>query len=239
MNKVPLISYFESYEDMSRAACQFLLDEIGLNKRNVLGAATGYSPQLLYAMLCEDLLNRQELLNDLFIVQLDEWLGISDTDNRSCRHYLLKHLIFPLSLYSDRFISIDGKSCEDGLILTQTLSQMQGVKMNLCVLGLGANGHLALNEPGSEMDSIARVVELEDRTKEHSMLHSKFDKPSKGITVGIEEILRSDCILLLVTGDDKKQAFKNLIDKKDPSKNPSSYLHFHNNVHCFVDKSSI
>ena len=111
--------------------------------------------------------------------------------------------------------------------------------MDICILGLGKNGHLALNEPGSKLNDPCRIVDLDIPSKTHKMLQNTDQNVLQGITVGIKEILESKELVLLVSGPEKKKAFNKLIDKAPIENFPASAIYQHNNWKCFVDKSSV
>ena len=110
--------------------------------------------------------------------------------------------------------------------------------LDLTMLGLGGNGHLGLNEPGSELDSVTRVVQLTPETGGHTTSYGS-DKPATwGITLGVDTLLASDEIWLLVTGAHKAEILaRTMTDDIGPDV-PATFLRTHPNVTVFVDDAA-
>jgi 6-phosphogluconolactonase/glucosamine-6-phosphate isomerase/deaminase len=110
--------------------------------------------------------------------------------------------------------------------------------VDLMVLGLGANGHLGLNEPGSAYDSETRVVALADETIQGLASYGTMSTTTWGITVGIAEILASREAWLLVSGEHKAQILRRTLVGPVDSDVPASYLRMHSNVIVWVDEAA-
>lgn len=110
--------------------------------------------------------------------------------------------------------------------------------VNLCILGLGTNGHLGLNEPGSLHDSTTRVVALADETMAALSHYGATSSTTWGMTIGISEILASDEAWLLVSGEHKAQILRRTLVGPVDTDVPASYLRFHQNVIVWVDEAA-
>ena len=108
--------------------------------------------------------------------------------------------------------------------------------IDICILGLGANGHLALNEPAAQLEPQAHVASLSEESLQHPMIASLEQKPSYGLTLGMEEILSSRLIIMLVSGKGKKQIAELFLKGKVSTELPASFLWQHPNVECLVDR---
>ncbi|HUH46008.1 MAG TPA: 6-phosphogluconolactonase, partial [Arenibacter sp.] len=111
--------------------------------------------------------------------------------------------------------------------------------IDVCILGMGKNGHLGFNEPANFLTPECHIAELSQTSLMHSMTDSMAYKPNYGLTLGMANILQSKKIILLLTGPGKNQAVKGLLKKEISSVLPASFLWLHPNVHCYMDKSSI
>jgi galactosamine-6-phosphate isomerase len=152
---------------------------------------------------------------------------------------LQKHLIGPLQITRDRYISFKSnpedpeaecKRIHDDLIKYGPI--------DICILGLGMNGHLALNEPESYLEPEAHVARLSASSLTHPMIGSEGIKPSYGLTLGMSEILHSSLILLLISGSKKKDITSSFLNGKISTTLPATMLKLHANTVCLVDKEA-
>ncbi len=112
--------------------------------------------------------------------------------------------------------------------------------IDCCVLGLGLNGHLALNEPAPELQTnFHRAAGLTDSTLQHSMVTAMGQRPSYGLTLGMADIFQSRLILLLVSGAAKKKITLELLDRRVTTDLPASFLWLHPNTICLLDKDTV
>ena len=112
--------------------------------------------------------------------------------------------------------------------------------LDLQVLGLGVNGHIGFNEPGTPFDTRTHVIELDDSTRKANarFFDSIDDVPTHAITMGIETIMESKHILLLASGDGKKEAVYRLLNGEETPDFPASILHHHPNVTVILDRDA-
>ena len=111
--------------------------------------------------------------------------------------------------------------------------------LDLTVLGLGGNGHLGLNEPGSAADGLTRVVSLARPTKDAATeKYGSLVQPEYGMTIGMRQILASREIWLLVTGSHKAKILRRVLSDPIGSEVPASFLRSHPNVTVFADESA-
>lgn len=227
------------YETMSQASFKMLVTNLAQGTNQLLCAATGYSPQGLYAKLGAANLSQPALFQTLKIIKLDEWGGIAETDKSSCESFISKYLLEPLQIPEERYISFrsNPKNPQEECFRIQEQLNHQG-PIDLCVLGLGKNGHLGFNEPGEILNPHCHIASLTTTSLNHTMVNDKKVKPTYGLTLGMADIMKSKKIILLVTGADKKEVISQLLTKKVSTQLPASLLWLHPNVHCFIDKSA-
>ena len=231
--------YLKNYTELSKRVGEDVISIIQNMDSCFIGLATGYSPQMLYEYISKKLIDLPELTEKITAIQLDEWLGLNNGEIGSCQKYINDKVIIPWKLKEEQCITIDGSIGNEQNAVEDLTSYLNARRMNVCILGLGTNGHLALNEPESSIDSTCRIVTLAPSSKEHDMLKNSEAKINKGITVGLKEIMESDEIKLLITGEQKKEAYFRLKKKEDPSSFPASLILQHKNWTCYVDESSI
>jgi galactosamine-6-phosphate isomerase len=228
------------YNEMSHSAAGDIAGEIRMKPALWLCAATGYSPRGTYRELVAKHQRGEIRCDALGIVKLDEWWGIPEGGPGSCEAYLNKELLSPLGLSRERYISFnsDARDPEQECLRVQdTLTETGPV--DICLLGLGKNGHLGLNEPASSLSPYCHVSRLAAGSKQHAMLASLEEKPGTGLTLGMADILRARRILLLICGEGKEEAFKAFMQQKIYPGLPVSMLWMHPDVRCYVDASSV
>jgi len=231
-----LVTYCSDYQEMSGNAASIVLEEIQKKPGLLLCAATGSSPEGLYRELAATADRTPELFNRLRILKLDEWGGVPENHPVTCEYFIQNIILKPLRIPTDRYISFasdpESLELESGRIRSCILSEGP---IDICILGLGKNGHLGLNEPAPRLEPYSHVTELTDTSLEHSMIASLEHKPSYGLTLGMQEILSSGKIIMLVAGRGKKEVAENLMEGKISTQLPASFLWLHPNVECLVD----
>ncbi|TVP88321.1 MAG: glucosamine-6-phosphate deaminase [Alkalicoccus sp.] len=228
------------YEDMSLKAWEVLQHK--LPRIQVLGLATGGTPVGMYDHLIKAVQNKQADVSHLHTVNLDEYIGLSTCDPNSYYMFMKEKLFGPLGLPEDKVHlphgdaenpQAEGKRYED---LIQSLG---GV--DLQVLGIGKNGHIGFNEPGSEMDGRTSVVQLASSTVEANarFFENEEEVPKTAITMGIGTILEAGEILLLASGKNKAHAVKCMIEGEVTSYCPASALQKHPKVTVVADREAL
>jgi len=228
------IAEFEEIDQMGQKAFSIVMDEIEHNPQLLLCAATGSSPLPLYRNLAEEAKKRAAVFDQLRVLPLDEWVGLSSSDG-SCNAFLQKHILGPLNITQERYFRFNAaaEDLKEECLRIQALVKVQG-PIDLCILGLGKNGHLGFNEPADELQPHCHIADLAVQSQQHSMILDSSIKPTQGITLGIQDILSSKRILLLVSGSGKEEAKKKLLSGDITSQCPASLLWKHHNVDCLV-----
>lgn len=229
----------DSNESLSREAASLILKKIKQKNNAVLCAATGNSPTETYALLKQSFDRQPGLFSNLTIIKLDEWGGVPMDDPGTCESYLQFHLIGPLKIEEDRYISFDSNpdnTVEECLRIQEKLNETGPI--DICILGLGMNGHLALNEPGEFLEAYVHVAKLSESSLTHSMIGDMKMKPSYGLTLGMADILQSALILIIIRGTGKKKITADFLNRNISTKLPASFLWLHPNAVCLIDKEA-
>ena len=207
------------------------------NESLLLCAATGSSPTKTYELLAAESTINPKPFSRLRVIKLDEWGGIQMTDTGSCEYYLQQHVIRPLAITNERYFSFqsDNENPERETRRIQQILEEQG-PIDICILGIGVNGHIALNEPASFLQPHCHVATLADTSLQHPMISGK--KPRYGLTLGMADILQSKKIILLISGAKKKEITQTFLSARISTEIPASFLWLHPNVICLVDKEA-
>ncbi len=234
------IKLVSSYEELSIKSKDLIIEHIKKKNDLLLCAASGDSPTGTYQLLASEYQKNRELFSGLNVIKLDEWGGISMDQSGTCESYLQEHLVQPLQISESRYISF--KSNPDNP-KEECASVQEKLKktgpIDLCILGLGSNGHLALNEPGEFLQPYCHATELAPSSLEHSMTTEMESKPTYGLTLGMADILNSKKILMLISGSKKKEIVKQFLSQKVTTNLPASFLWLHPNVICLIEKDTI
>ncbi len=150
-------------------------------------------------------------------------------------HYLVEKIhqqqVDVSQLISFHSEEINETECER---VTNLIARKGG--LDLCVLGLGKNGHLGLNEPGESLQPACHISQLDARTQQHEMLKTADRPVTRGITLGLKDILNAREVLLLVTGEGKQDATERFLTAKVSTAIPASFLWLHNYFTCMIDE---
>lgn len=236
----------ETYEEMSIRGAEIVSDLIkektSSGSQCTLGLATGSTPLGLYRNLIR--MNRSGVI-DFSVVRtfnLDEYLGLDPSDERSYHSFMRKHLFDHINIRAENIHIPEGcspdplKTCRK---YEETIREAGGVDLQL--LGMGGNGHIGFNEPGSGFDSLTRVVELAPRTIEDNsrFFDSPEEVPEKAVTMGISTILRARRILFLVNGEAKARALSEALYGPVTEELPASALRNHPRVTLICDRRAM
>ena len=207
------VQQYNSYEELSEAAADFVLNRLAGTHNRMLCAATGGSPTGMYAALAK---RKSELdITNLKILKLDEWYQLPMDVDGTCEAYLQRHLLQPLSIPSSNYIAFNSMADDPARECKRIQDAISGEgPIDVCILGIGMNGHLALNEPAEELNPDVHLGELAHSSRSHPMISESKYRPTHGFTLGMGDILKARTIILLVHGRKKKTIFSKLMNKK-------------------------
>lgn len=203
--------------------------------RNVMVAA-GNTPLTVYGLIAR----RRLLLSHLNIFALDEYVGVPSDEPRNCANLLRRHVIEAWDVPPGQYftISSDPAEASASIVRHERLIDQEG-GLDIIVLGLGQNGHLGFNEPGSDPDSRARVIPLEASSVEAN--RKWFDNdyaPAAGATVGLKTILGARRVLLVAYGPHKAAAVRAMTRGPIGPDCPASFLRNHPDAWVFLDAAA-
>ena len=233
------IDVADSYEAMSRRAARFIGQQVVVTPDLLLCAATGGSPTGTYAGLAALAATDEQRFAHLRVIKLDEWTGIAMDNAATCEHYVQQHVVGPLGIDADRYMAFQSDAAEPEAECRRVGRWLQqSGPIDLCILGLGANGHLALNEPGDSLQPFAHRATLAETSKEHAMLGAAGQPVTCGLTLGMADILGARRIVFLVSGSHKRELFSTFLQRRVSTRFPASLLWLHGDVRCFCDRDA-
>ncbi len=221
------------YDDLSRKAATIISAQIIKKPTSVLGLATGSSPVGTYKELIR--LNKEGVIDfgGVTTVNLDEYYNTPITDPNSYYYFMFDNLFNHININKSSVNLPDGqsgdseKSCQEYERLIEGLG---GIDLQL--LGIGRNGHIAFNEPAEEFSPITHHVRLTDSTIDANarFYKSRDEVPTSAITMGIGTIMKAKSILLIANGADKMEILQRAIKGPVTPKVPASILQYHNDL---------
>jgi galactosamine-6-phosphate isomerase len=233
------IEVLSSYDTLSNRAKEIIIREIRNKRRLLLCTATGGTPTGVYDLLGEEGQRYPEVFEAMRIIKLDEWGGIPPDHPATCETYLQEHLLKSLHISADRYIGFNSNP-DDPEAECQRIQERldHEAPIDLCILGLGMNGHLAFNEPAEFLLPHCHVATLTGESKQHDMVSGMKNKPTFGLTLGMADILRSRMILMMINGEKKREITRRFLSGEISTSLPASFLWLHNNVICLMDKAA-
>jgi len=233
-----IVKRFKDYASLNSHASGIVLSEMDKKKDALLCAATGNSPIGLYEQLVNKSLEDESFFEELKIIGLDEWGGVPANHPITCEYFLKTKLINPLGIPAEKTImfNTDPNHPFEECSRIQFELDSKG-PIDICILGLGKNGHLGFNEPGPFLEPHTHKADLSVESMQHSMLDSASVQPAYGLTLGMRDILSSRKIVLLITGNHKSSVTEDLLEGKITPNIPATFLWLHENVDCLIDEN--
>jgi glucosamine-6-phosphate deaminase len=228
-------------DGVSRRAAQLVASLVRRRPTCVLGLATGGTPLGMYAELIR--MHRDEGLDFSRVVtfNLDEYVGLSGSHPHSYRHFMQQNLFDHVNIDPRDTHVPDGRALDFEAYCEQyerLISEEGGI--DLQVLGIGGDGHIAFNEPGSSLGSRTRLKTLTEETVRDNarFFGSEKDVPRLAITMGVGTILESRQCLLLAAGDGKARAIRDTIKGPITAQVTASALQLHRDVIAILDEEA-
>ncbi|WP_457255182.1 glucosamine-6-phosphate deaminase [Pedococcus sp. P5_B7] len=226
--------------DVAQTAGQLLEAAIDANPELRLGLATGASPEATYQVVARisDIAARARHLR---VFALDEYLGLPPSSELTYANYLARHVSHPWGLQPDQVLLPNAWTHDHNQSAENYEEQIhQAGGIDLQVLGIGANGHLAFNEPYGSLSSRTRVVRLSKSTRRANarFFPSLAQVPEYAITQGLGTISRARRLLMIATGDAKAQALSDALSGPVSARCPASILQLHADVTIVADHSA-
>ncbi|HEX7064349.1 MAG TPA: glucosamine-6-phosphate deaminase [Bacillales bacterium] len=227
--------------ELSTAAAHLTTRIVAKNPEASLVLAMGNTPMGTYSELTEMYNNNHFDPSKIKIFQLDGYLGLSPDDPRSLERWLRQSVLNPWGIKKEQVTLLKENSenpealCES---YTQKVKRSGG--FDLAILGLGPNGHLGFNEPPSDLDFPTRVVSLTEESIRSNAVYwgGETQVPRKGITAGMNLLMSARQILLLVSGEHKKEILFKTLRGPLTKEVPASFLQRHPNTTIITDKAA-
>lgn len=219
------------HDVLSDRAAEIFLEAVLRDPRVVLGLPTGRTPVRMYERVVAACGRAYHCFRDVVTFNLDEYVGIERTYPGSYYTFMKRHLFDFVDIDSANAHLPNGAAADiaaECARYEQDIAAASG--LDLTFLGLGSNGHIAFNEPGTPFDSRTRAVVLTESTRAANAALFGEGVPTHAITMGIATILESKSIVLLASGDKKRHAIERLRSGEISEEFPASALWKHPDV---------
>lgn len=225
---------FKNEQEASQFVARIMIEKIRTNPHIKFGLATGSTPVCLYSELVHDYKNNHTDWSEVTTFNLDEYDGVDYASDISYHKFMNDELFDHININIENTFFPETDNNYDNLIKDHGGIDLQ-------ILGIGVNGHIGFNEPGSLENSKTRVVDLCPITIEvngNKYFNGELTKvPKKAISMGLDTIMQAKQIILLAFGKCKADAIKKLIQVKEFDINfPASILIKHPNVLIIFDE---
>lgn len=234
------VQIFADYEALSRHTAQHIADLLNRKPDALICAASGDTPVGTYRALVQLVKEGKTSVEHCTFVGLDEWVGLGPESEGSCASYLQRELFGPLNIGPEQCRLFDAKAadleaeCDD---MTRFVDERGG--FDLILVGVGLNGHIALNEPGTPFNLKAHVSELAETTIIVGQKY--FSEPTDltlGITTGLQQLMEAREAILLASGSKKAPAIQMALEGPVTEEFPASILQTHPKGYVWLDQEA-
>ena len=231
---------FNTKKEASQEAYKILKDLVDEN--STLGLATGSTPTDLYEEMIADYKAGNFSYKNIKSYNLDEYVGISYDHPESYHKFMETNLFDHVDIDKTNTHVPDASASDLELAVKSYQEELNKAKIDVQILGIGGNGHIGFNEPGTPFDAGVHVVDLKEETIQANSRFFDGDinlVPKQAMTMGIKDIMRAKHIILLAFGKAKQDAIRSLVEGDEITENiPCTILKNHPNVYVLVDKEA-
>lgn len=233
------VEIFNNKEDIAKTAANEFKKVMRDNPKAVLGLATGSSPVGTYHELVEYYKKGEIDFKEVITFNLDEYVGIDRDHAQSYFHFMYEHLFRHVDIDYDN-VNIPAGTGDLDEICREYNQKLDEHEIDVQILGIGSNGHIAFNEPGTSFDEVTHVANLDESTIEDNarFFGSKSEVPTQAISMGLKNIMAAKKIVLIATGASKADAVNKMINGDVTTDVPASILQNHDNVLVLLDSEA-
>lgn len=236
-----LVEIVKDYDALSERAAEIVAARVRRKPDSVIGFATGSTPLGLYRRLVSLYQERGLDFSKVTTFNLDEYVGLPPTHDQSYHYFMWHHLFRHLNVNPARVYIPHGMADDIDYFCKWYEEQIEKAGgIDLQLLGIGSNGHLAFNEPGSSLGSRTRIKTLTAKTvRDNARFFSdRAEVPRFAITMGIGTIMEARKLLLLASGESKADAIRATLEGPITAMVPSTIVQLHQYAHILIDEAA-
>lgn len=225
---------------MSAAAADIVLNQVAHKAESIFCFPSGDSPTGMLTILVKKIRERQADFTKAKFVGLDEWVGMDRNDPGSCQHYMYEKFFDAAGISPEQIIFFNPKAKDlqaECKKVDQFIVSHGGI--DVIVVGVGMNGHLGLNEPGSSFLNYCHVVDLEESTKTVAQKYfSSSTVLKQGITLGLKHITEAKTTIVIAGGEKKSAIIQKIIEGPVTEQVPGSIMQILNHGLIILDEGA-
>ncbi|MBQ8882357.1 MAG: glucosamine-6-phosphate deaminase [Clostridia bacterium] len=230
----------KNYDEMSQKAFEIMAEVVKSKPDAVLGLATGSTPIGLYKNMIADHKANGTSYKAIRTVNLDEYEGLDYSSDQSYVYFMRSNLFDHIDIDLANTNIENGKAPDRDAECARYNALLETMQQDIQVLGIGSNGHIAFNEPGTPFGSVTHIVELAESTiKDNSRMFASLDEvPRRAFTMGLKNIMNAKKILILANGANKAKAVYGLVKGEVTENLPASVLQLHPDCVLICDEAA-
>ena len=229
-----------NYDEMSEKAADTVAKILSAEPDAVLGLATGSTPMGMYRVLVDKFRRGEISFAKVKSVNLDEYLGLAADHPQSYAFFMDENLFSKVDIDKNNTFLPCGTAADSEEECRRYNALLSDLVPDIQILGIGSNGHIGFNEPGTPFDSVTHVVELTKSTiKDNSRLFSSIGEvPEKAYSMGIKNILAAKKIVVMASGRQKARAVRDMLNAEISPACPATALRLHPDVTLIADEEA-
>lgn len=235
------IHIFNTEQELDEFVGKHIVNFINQNKQPVIGFATGSTPLGTYNYLIKAYQNNEVDFSNTIAFNLDEYVGIEKSHPRSFATAMKENLFAHINIKSENIHALNGASENMETECLRYEQEIDDNPIDIQILGIGMDGHIAYNEPGSPFDGGCHVVDLQEESIVSSLDYG-FDHiedvPRQGVSQGINTIMKAKQLVMMAKGEKKAKLVKRMLEGEVSEDFPSSIIQRHDNVIVVLDKEA-
>ncbi len=231
------LKQYPDYASLSRATADLIVKYISAKKNSIVCLASGHTPRAVFECLIDDVKSNRLDISQCIFVSLDEWVGISASQYGSCRAMMDDDFFTPLQIPSSQIKFFNGLADDleaEAKNMNAFIESYGG--LDIMLVGIGTNGHIAMNEPGTSFNAYAHIGILAEETKIVGQKYfSESTTLNKGITLGLKHFRESKLPILMANGEKKTAIMQQTLSSNPVESLPSSVVHLMTQGYIMMD----
>ncbi len=233
----------KDYEAVSKKTAEIVRDAVNAKPNLIFCLPAGASPIGMYRYLVEMYRNKEVSFQDMITFDMDEYVGLTPDDDQSYAYFMQKHFLQYVDVKPENVFYPDGMAKDlDAMCKKYSADIFAKGGLDLAITGIGADGHIAFNEPDHKLIPLTHYIDLDESTRENNAHFFDGDLsrvPKQAITIGMEDIMKSRLFLVVASGEKKAKLIKKTFEEEtlDPMW-PVSFLRMHPNCVYIIDEAA-
>ena len=231
---------FSTPQSLAQHLSNLLIQRIQQKPNIVLGLATGSTMEPVYGNFVQRIKQDNVDLSQVRSYNLDEYIGLPPEHEQSYHFFMNQNLFSLVNMKPEQLHLPSGSKQDIETECKKYSEQINKEGIDFQLLGIGTNGHIGFNEPGTPFNSLTHMIELSEKTRADNgrFFNDMNEVPTHAITMGMADIMSAKEIALVITGKHKAQTVLNLYNSPITEEMPASMLKQHANTHFFIDEAA-